>query len=256
VKEKEIAWDKTRMDLRKTALAYALLIVLICYTIMLGVPSRNREKSSVQMETFKVHMRVLVNDVREYRFSSSQSESRLDQLKALTLMSSESEEGKRFRETLSSVFFEQPLKSYFWECSPTIEKSAAVKPFEFVIAPAPSLEKVESEPEMFESSFKRDSAFSTFTNLGGDAILVSPRPFKTLDYGHLARFMRNAPGKHIQELFMHVGQAALERLSTKKPLWISTSGLGVFWLHVRIDDAPKYYSFSPYRVIREDHEDW
>lgn len=31
------------------------------------------------------------------------------------------------------------------------------------------------------------------------------------------------------------------------PRWLSTSGLGVSYLHVRIDSRPKYYSFDEYR---------
>ena len=30
-------------------------------------------------------------------------------------------------------------------------------------------------------------------------------------------------------------------------LWLSTAGLGVYWLHLRLDTRPKYYSFQPYR---------
>jgi hypothetical protein len=42
------------------------------------------------------------------------------------------------------------------------------------------------------------------------------------------------------------GAAVAARLSAR-PLWLSTSGLGVAWLHVRLDSRPKYYSYAPYR---------
>ena len=32
-----------------------------------------------------------------------------------------------------------------------------------------------------------------------------------------------------------------------EPVWLSTAGAGVPWLHVRLDDRPKYYGFGPYR---------
>jgi hypothetical protein len=57
-----------------------------------------------------------------------------------------------------------------------------------------------------------------------------------------------------------VGRAALARLGLgppphgglgsageDAPLWISTSGLGVYWLHVRLDARPKYYTYAPFR---------
>ncbi len=31
------------------------------------------------------------------------------------------------------------------------------------------------------------------------------------------------------------------------PRWLNTSGLGVPWLHVRIDSRPKYITYRPYR---------
>ena len=32
-----------------------------------------------------------------------------------------------------------------------------------------------------------------------------------------------------------------------RPRGIMTAGAGVAWLHVRLDDQPKYYSHTPYR---------
>jgi hypothetical protein len=29
-------------------------------------------------------------------------------------------------------------------------------------------------------------------------------------------------------------------------MWLSTSGLGVAWLHIRLDSTPKYYQHQPY----------
>lgn len=33
-----------------------------------------------------------------------------------------------------------------------------------------------------------------------------------------------------------------------RPVWLSTAGAGVAWLHVRLDDRPKYYSYRPYTL--------
>lgn len=32
-----------------------------------------------------------------------------------------------------------------------------------------------------------------------------------------------------------------------RPVWLSTAGMGVSWLHVRLDARPKYYGFAAYR---------
>jgi len=43
-----------------------------------------------------------------------------------------------------------------------------------------------------------------------------------------------------------VAEAMTRRIGVK-PVWLSTAGAGVSWLHVRLDDRPKYYGFGPYR---------
>jgi hypothetical protein len=32
-----------------------------------------------------------------------------------------------------------------------------------------------------------------------------------------------------------------------RPLWLSTAGGGVDWVHMRLDDQPKYYRHLPWR---------
>jgi hypothetical protein len=39
---------------------------------------------------------------------------------------------------------------------------------------------------------------------------------------------------------------AEELLQAGRRFWISTSGLGVPWVHVRLDSYPKYYQYRPY----------
>lgn len=34
------------------------------------------------------------------------------------------------------------------------------------------------------------------------------------------------------------------------PIWLSTSGLGVYWLHVRLDTRPKYYNHDEYKYYK------
>ena len=71
-------------------------------------------------------------------------------------------------------------------------------------------------------------------------------------YGHLAAFVRAAPGGQIDALWQAVG-AALEDAwgRSPAPVWLSTSGSAVSWLHVRLDARPKYYVHAPYRALGE-----
>jgi hypothetical protein len=87
----------------------------------------------------------------------------------------------------------------------------------------------------------------SFPNLGDDAFLVAPCPRTPLAaYPHLAAFARHAPDAQQHALWQAVSGALSRRLD-QRPLWLSTSGLGVAWLHVRLDLRPKYYTFGPYR---------
>jgi hypothetical protein len=84
-------------------------------------------------------------------------------------------------------------------------------------------------------------------NLGGDAILIVPCPVaEPSAYGHLAAFVRLAPERQRQALWQSVGEAMARRVGAR-PVWLSTAGAGVSWLHVRLDDRPKYYGYGPYR---------
>jgi hypothetical protein len=88
---------------------------------------------------------------------------------------------------------------------------------------------------------------AAFENLGGDAFLVAPCPLgPETDYAHIAAFTRGAPAAQQHALWRRVGESVARHVSTR-PLWVSTSGLGVIWLHVRLDSRPKYYSYEPYR---------
>jgi hypothetical protein len=92
-----------------------------------------------------------------------------------------------------------------------------------------------------------------FHNLGGDATLVAPRrrnmPEDSRIYSHLASFVRGATPQQISQYWHLVAQTYLDRLNAKSnqiSVWLSTSGTGIAWLHMRLDDRPKYYQYRPF----------
>jgi hypothetical protein len=113
---------------------------------------------------------------------------------------------------------------------------------------APVLGNMRPNAEAFRSYFAGDEIV-TFRNLGGDAILVAPSPDESArTYPHLGAFLQQAPAKKIRELWRSVGRAVCDGLS-EQPLWLSTSGLGIAWLHIRLDSFPKYYQHQPYKHL-------
>jgi hypothetical protein len=90
---------------------------------------------------------------------------------------------------------------------------------------------------------------TSFMNLGNNAKLVVPKPLAaTHNYAHLAAFVGTAPASQSDEFWQLVGSEAIAAIN-EKPIWLNTAGLGVHWLHVRLDTTPKYYKHKPYRIF-------
>ncbi len=155
-----------------------------------------------------------------------------------------------FRAFLLAELAAAPFPAFFWETPPVARQNLA-RPFEYVTIAAPGLAAATADQRPFAAELAAAPAGETvasFANLSGDALLVAPRPLGPPDaYAHLAAFLRGAPPAQQHDLLALTATRAGEALS-KRPLWISTAGLGVFWLHVRLDSRPKYYSHGPYRA--------
>jgi hypothetical protein len=159
------------------------------------------------------------------------------------------QQNAEFRSFFIDLLAKAPFPAYFWE-TPPVTNATVQQPFEFVLVDSPSLADVQPDPRDFESHLAAvddPDEIATFPNLGKDAFLVvACHRAPQSAYSHLAAFSRLAPASQQQALWRAVGTALEERLSPS-PLWLSTSGLGVSWLHVRLDSRPKYYTFAPYR---------
>jgi hypothetical protein len=91
-----------------------------------------------------------------------------------------------------------------------------------------------------------------------------------LPYSHLANFVRLAPDQQVTALWQMAASAYLEALNDgttgekhglrqklkqqqqqqqqlkQKPVWLSTNGMGIAWLHFRLDARPKYYTYRAF----------
>ncbi len=153
-----------------------------------------------------------------------------------------------FRSYYNDILAEAPFQAFFWEVMP-ISLKELDREFEFVLVNSSSLARVRANKSAFQEHFTQnvEKEVISFPNLRGDAQLVVPTPQKAEQYyAHLANVARNASDSQIDALWKMVGEE-YERKLEEKPKWLSTAGLGVFWLHIRIDSRPKYYRYRPYK---------
>jgi len=140
--------------------------------------------------------------------------------------------------------------AFYWELPPLTEATLG-NDAEFVLIEAPALAGIPVERAPFARYFEEapDRDVIVFPNLGGDAVLVVPCPRGPDEhYPHLAAFLRGAGKEQIRALWHMTAQEML-RSTGARPVWLSTAGGGVAWLHVRLDSRPKYYSYGPYREL-------
>ncbi|MEL6252428.1 MAG: hypothetical protein AAFR87_10500 [Bacteroidota bacterium] len=151
-----------------------------------------------------------------------------------------------FRSFYTKLLQEAPYLAYFWE-QKAMTSTSLDTPYEFVLVNSPSLAQVSADRNSFSTKFSKGHSVVSFKNLGKDASLIVPCPpdGKT-DFPHLATFLRNAAAKQIHDFWQEVARTYKADLG-ESPKWLSTSGLGVYWLHVRVDSRPKYYTYPPYR---------
>jgi hypothetical protein len=159
------------------------------------------------------------------------------------------EGNEEFRSWYCQTLVDCTFEAFFWE-HPPFSTTTFDNKAEFVLLNAPSLASIKPEPAPFESEFANqpNQDVLVFPNLGGDALLIVPRPIGRLEaYPHLAAFLRNAPASQVHALWQSIAKVVGDKLSPQ-PRWLSSAGLGVSWLHLRLDTWPKYYRFAPYAV--------
>lgn len=154
-----------------------------------------------------------------------------------------------FRSFLTGQLKQSAYTAFRWE-TPHIQTKTRSRDFEFVLLDNPSFTKRKPDAETYKSYFAAthdEHGIVSFANLSGDATLIVPSPRTNNDaYGHFAAFLRKAPALQVDALWQKIGEMVLGMVSDR-PLWLSTAGGGVAWLHVRLDSAPKYYGYAPYR---------
>ena len=189
--------------------------------------------------------------VRRYRFLNFDS-TPLSFRQAVDLWADE-QQGEMFRLFTSLAIASSTYQALRWE-TPSVNATTVEREFEFVLIDAPSLQRKEN-PRPFADPFKKQiktdpsQVHATFPNIGRNAIMVAPLPTNSdgVNHCHLASYLRTADQADGIALWLAVGKAMQDRLN-ERDVWLNTAGGGVAWLHVRLDDRPKYYHHTEYKT--------
>jgi len=214
-----------------------VLLIFLPYAGWEARPSENKGKGKAYTETDH-------GKIKHFLFKKSWSQ-------VLKVLAEESTEGNMARNELTTLITKS-FDAVFLECAPVSGEMATKDQFEFNLVNSPELSNVhEADESAFNEHFKGGDDVVCFKNIGGDAMLIAPNPIESNSYGrrrqnayvHLSAFLKFASDQQIHSLWKRVAGELMScmKREPKKSFWLSTSGSGVHWLHVRIDSSPKYY---------------
>jgi hypothetical protein len=152
-----------------------------------------------------------------------------------------------FRDLFTAELAASPYRAFFWEM-PAVSHAVLANPFECAVIGSEALAGMRADDSDFaEYLISAADSVASFPNLGGDALLIAPSKISGADcYAHFAAFLRDGPREQQHALFQRLAKKTENLLNAGHRFWISTSGLGVPWVHVRLDSYPKYYQYRPY----------
>jgi hypothetical protein len=149
---------------------------------------------------------------------------------------------KKFLNELIDILRQSKFESYTFEC----KKYKEGEYFSFNLHKSNLLEKrTEADLDTFDEHFNNNKYENViFENLGKDCLLICPN-YKVLDFNKSRK--KNIDYTNISRYFRTQSKAKLIDLlqlvfnNYKEDMYLSAHGLGVNYLHFRLEYKPKYY---------------
>lgn len=217
-------------------------------------PSVSKPKNEYQKQTFSIysknttmktqyHFKILGKNENGTRIRITQGNELLTFRQVFDYWQNSTDFIDFYINALIELYYEE----FFWE-HPAMREEYLDKPYEFVIQRSMSFRRRSVDENAFSDYIYSDGQVAVFDNLGRNAILVVPTMKSSSEtYKHMGNFIRNAEKEQIQEQFNQLSRTILAELTKGRLIWISTAGLGVIWLHMRLDSRPKYYRTNSYK---------
>lgn len=139
------------------------------------------------------------------------------------------------------------FNQFYWE-HPSLTTKTLDAPYECMVIGTTHFNRREVDTTSFSGHLHKPEPVVVFDNLGRNARLVVPTLKSDPEhYKHMGAFTSFAPKDQVHCVFNSLGKSVLEEVNKGKPIWLSTAGLGVIWLHIRLDTVPKYYKTKTYK---------
>jgi len=230
---------------------------------------------------YHLHKTIVSPETNTFYFTDAHDEHvKIKWSDALKLWQSDRE----FMEAFISALQEAPFETYYLEFEPV--GGGGEGPFRFAVTDAPNLRDLSVDLTTFASYFEKDGGVApqdassdgkapqdasldavsvsrgpskviSFSNLSGSAVLVVPHHAHALsafttdhDYAQISWFVRSADSGirgQQRQLWREVGREIERRLEKEEDVWVSTDGEGVSYLHVRVENSPKYYKHEAFK---------
>ena len=134
-------------------------------------------------------------------------------------------------------------KAFMWKTSKLDKKESNTYKHEFVIYNGlPTIQNYQAYKKYITQS--KNKYVVSFMNLTNDTLLVVPIPKRGKNFATIKDFIDNASATHQKKFWNAVASIARKFLKTNDFAYISTHGMGVSYLHVRISTIPRYYGNS------------
>jgi len=131
-----------------------------------------------------------------------------------------------------------PNKPFMWKCKP-VSKLSDKFTYQFKIAKFPLIQDLNSFSEHFKK-YKKSNKVINFYNLSKSTQLIVPYPNENKNYSHFQLFLQNASNEQQANLWKKIGNVLIEEINNNTKIWLSTHGLGINYIHIRIKASPDY----------------
>lgn len=193
--------------------------------------------------TPKFNIKIIGQNNNTVRFRLQQDEQYLSFEEVFELW----ENNPDFTEFYTTELIKLDYQAFYWE-HPALQTAFLQKRYECILQRSKPLEYLPSNENAFKDYLFEKAQVVDVMNLGKNARLVVPtKKTNKAIYNHLGKFIRLAEKEQITEVFKRVGKKIFEEIEQQKVVWLNTAGLGVIWLHIRMDTRPKYYKTKKYK---------